>query len=148
MEFKNSKTYQNVYNSCKGELIGEHLYMAMCQKANELGQDKLGKLFTDLSKQERGHSHIFEQILEIYGYNCELTQDEIDGVKKMTQGDMKDMLGAFINGEIKAGKETYPEYARIAEEEGFKEVAHKFNSLAPIEIIHGEKLREKLNEIY
>ena len=147
MEFKGSKTYENVYNSCKGEISGVILYELLSEKAEKEGLLETAELFKILSGQEKSHAEIFQKFLVEVGENCELSKEEIDNLSNMLVGDVKTNIQNFAMGEIKAGEEIYPEYAKIASEEGFDKIAKMYLTLAPVETGHGNRLKEKLEKL-
>jgi len=56
-------------------------------------------------------------------------------------------LEASANGENEEWTELYPEFARIADEEGFKEIAKVWRSIALVEKAHEARYRKLLENV-
>ena len=82
----------------------------------------------DLSHQEKEHAEIW------YEYLGEI-------------GNTTENLSAAIAGESYEAEAMYPEYARIADEEGFEDIAEKFRLVGKIEANHKDILKNILDEI-
>ena len=77
-----------------------------------------------------------------------LTEDELDIV--LNGGEVKDTvanLKSAADGENYEWTDMYDEFAKVAEEEGFKEIAAKFKAVAAIEKHHEERYRKLLKNI-
>ena len=62
-------------------------------------------------------------------------------------GTTMENLKASADGENEEWTELYPEFAKIAEEEGFKEVAVAFKMIAKVEKAHEERYRTLYNNL-
>lgn len=146
MEFKESRTYENVLNAYKGELAGVFLYQELSKRANEEGYPETIALFKLLSRQEGTHGRIFKRFLANTGLDYSMSDEEKENLKKMIT-DVKSGLFMFSQGEIKAGEEVYPSYSKIAKEEGYMEISDMFRKLAKVELSHGARLQNELSKI-
>ena len=62
-------------------------------------------------------------------------------------GTTMENLKAAADGENEEWTELYPEFAKIAQEEGFKEIALVFNLIAKVEKAHEERYRTLYNNL-
>ncbi|MGX6591768.1 ferritin family protein [Cetobacterium ceti] len=146
MEFLKSKTYQNIVNSYRGEISGSILYKLLEKKAQEENYKNLAIIFEQFSLEEKGHGNILKQFIKEDISKYELSPFEIDNLKNMVQSTIQN-LHIFSQGEKKAGEETYVIYSKIAKEEGYDNISKIFLELAKLEIKHGLRLEEELNNI-
>lgn len=147
MEFKNSKSYGNIVNAYKGEVAGELLYIFLSEKLLNEGNEELGKVFKQLSVEEKGHVNVLKKYLKEDAENHKISEKEIEALKDKSHEDIVKHLEMFSAGEKKAGEEIYPMFAKVASEEGFGDIAKMFNELAKVELKHGILLGEELKKL-
>lgn len=146
MEFKQSKTYENIVNAYKGELSGVVLYNCLSKKVKDEGKSELAELFVQLAKEEQGHANTFARFMEDNLEQYALSKAEIEKLELSLDNPLE-KLTAFIAGEKQAGNEIYPGFAKIAAEENFTNVADTFSALAKAELRHGEILESQLAKL-
>lgn len=119
MEFKDSKTYQNLKNAFEGELMACGRYHLYGGKAREDGYQQIGNIFDETAGNEQAHAEIWLKILN--------------------GGKMPDTLSNLRNastGEAHEWTQMYPGFAETAEQEGYTEIARLFREIATIERHH------------
>ncbi|MHA4984978.1 ferritin family protein [Cetobacterium somerae] len=138
MNFIGSKTEQNLIKSYLGELTGELLYEIFAEQAQKESYFDIANSFKQLAIEERNHSDLFKRFLK-QDIEFKQTKDELQLLCKDTLSNLK-----FSSiGEYKAYEEIYPNYSKIAEEEGFCEISKTYLALKNIELRHSQLL-EKL----
>ena len=132
---KGTRTEQNLLKAFAGESQASRRYKMFAKKAQEEGYEQIAAIFNETAINEDEHARIYFSFLE--GGMVEITATYPAGII----GTTKDNLAAAAAGENEEWTELYPEFARIAEEEGFKEVASAFKLIAKVEKAHEERYR-------
>lgn len=138
---KGSKTEQNLLKAFAGESQARMRYDYFAKQARKEGLEQIAAIFDETSFNERSHAKKFFSFLE--GGMVEITASYPAGVIGSTLENLK----AAADGENEEWSELYPEFARIAEEEGYKEVAAVFKMIAKIEKAHEERYRTLYNNL-
>lgn len=128
MELRGTKTEQNVKDAFKGESMAAMRYFLYQEQLEDISQEYEEEL-DFLMKNESEHAEVF---LEMLG---------------MMNLDNEALLKYLISFEGFEASFDYPEMAKVADAEGFPEVAKKFMMVANIEKTHKEKLEHMLNKI-
>lgn len=139
MSLKGTKTEQNLLKAFAGESQARNRYTMFADIAKEEGYEQIAELFLETARNELEHAKIFFRHLE--GGMVEITAAYPAGVESDTQSN----LDAAAAGENEEWTELYPEFAKVAEEEGFKKIAASFRMIAKIEKDHEERFK-KLSE--
>jgi len=130
---KGSNTEQNLLKAFAGESQARMRYDYFAKQAKKDGLEQISAFFEETSMNERSHAKRFFNFLE--GGPVEITATYPAGKVGTTLENLK----AAAEGEIEEWTELYPEFARIAEEEGYKEVASAFKLIAKVEKAHAER---------
>lgn len=133
---KGSQTEQNLLKAFAGESQARMRYDYYAKAAKKEGLEQIAAIFEETAMNERSHAKQFFRFLE--GGMLEITAAYPAGVVGTTMDNLK----AAADGENEEWTELYPEFARIAEEEGFEEVAVAFRLIAKIEKAHEERYRK------
>lgn len=141
---KGTKTAENLLKAFAGESQARNRYTYYAAVAKKEGYVQISNLFTETADNEKEHAKRFFKFLK-ESLNGEVV--EIQATYPVAFGDTKFNLLAAANGENEEWSDLYPEFARIAEEEGFKEVAIVFNKIAEVEKHHEARYRKLLNNI-
>ncbi len=140
---KGSKTEQNLLKAFAGESQARMRYDYFAKQAKKEGLEQIAAIFEETAINEKAHAKRFFRFLE--GGPVEITATYPAGIIGTTLQNLK----AAAEGENEEWTELYPEFARIADEEGFKEVATAFRMIARVEKAHEErysKLYKNLEE--
>ncbi len=138
---KGTRTEQNLLKAFAGESQAKNRYTFFAKKAREEGYEQIAALFEETARQEETHAKQFFKFLE--GGMVEITAMYPAGKISTTA----ENLLAAANGENEEWTELYPEFAKIAEEEGFKAIAVKFKAIAKVEAEHEKRYRKLLANI-
>lgn len=141
---KGTKTAENLMKAFAGESQARNRYTYYASVAKKEGYVQISNLFTETADNEKEHAKRFFKFLNesIKGEAVTITADFPVGL-----GDTKFNLLAAANGENEEWTELYPEFANIADEEGFPGVAVAFRKIAEIEKHHEARYRKLLRNI-
>jgi rubrerythrin len=132
---KGSKTEENLLKAFAGESQARMRYDYFAKQARKEGLEQIAAIFDETALNERSHAKRFFNFLE--GGMVEITASYPAGKIGTTLENLK----ASADGENEEWTELYPEFARIADEEGYKEVAAVFKMIAKVEKAHEERYR-------
>ena len=141
MNIRGTKTEQNLLKSFAGESQARNRYTFFASKARKDGFEQIAAFFEETAAQEKEHAKLFFKFLE--GGMVEITASFPAGVISSTA----DNLLASAEGEHEEWDLLYPEFARIAEEEGFPKIATAFKLVASVEKRHEERYRKLLQNL-
>lgn len=138
---KGTQTEKNLLISFAGESQARMRYTYFASVAKKEGYEQISAVFTETADQEKEHAKKFFKYLE--GGMVEITASYPAGVISTTA----DNLTEAANGEHEEWADMYPEFARIADEEGFSEIAATFRMVAKAEVQHEERYRTLLKRV-
>lgn len=138
---KGTQTEKNLMTSFAGESQARMRYTYFASVAKKEGYEQIAAIFTETADQEKEHAKRMFKYLE--GGMCEITASFPAGVI----GTTADNLLAAANGENEEWTDLYPEFARVAEEEGFPEIAAMYRMISVAEQGHEERYRDFLHNI-
>ncbi len=133
--FAGTKTEQNLLKAFAGESQARMRYDYFAKQAKKEGLEQISAIFAETALNEKEHAKRFFKFLE--GNMVEITATYPAGKIGTTMENLK----ASADGEKEEWEELYPEFERIAEEEGFKEVAIAFKMIAKAEAAHEARFR-------
>ena len=133
---KGTKTEQNLLKAFAGESQARMRYDYFAKQAKKEGLEQISGIFAETALHEKQHAKRFFNFLE--GGDLEITATYPAGKIGTTLENLK----ASAEGENEEWTELYPEFARIAEEEGFKQVALAFRNIAEAEKAHDARFRK------
>jgi rubrerythrin len=133
---KGTKTAENLLKAFAGESQARNRYSFYASIANKEGYKQIRNIFNETADNEKEHAKRFYKLL-LKGFDGELPAViDINATYPVAQGTTLDNLLAAASGENEEWEDIYPEFARIANEEGFKEVADAFTLIAAVEKDH------------
>ncbi len=138
---KNSKTEQNLLKSFAGESQARNRYEFFAKIAKKEGYEQISNIFQETANQEKEHGKRFFKFLE--GGEVKITATYPAGII----GTTKENLKAAAEGENEEWTDLYPQFADIAEEEGFSEIAEAFRMIAKVEAEHERRFLKLLQNI-
>ncbi len=130
---KGTKTEHNLLAAFAGESQARNRYTYFASEAKKQGYDQVSSFFLDTAENEKEHAKRFFQFLE--GSDLEITASYPAGIITDTMTNLKNAAA----GENLEWTTLYPEFARIAKEEGFNEIAVVFNSIMVAEKQHEKR---------
>ncbi len=130
---KGTQTEKNLLTAFAGESQARNRYDYFASKAKKEGFVQISKVFAETALQEKEHAKRLFKFLE--GGEVEIQAGFPAGVIGTTEENLK----AAAGGEDHEWEEMYPGFAKTAEEEGFKELASVFRSIAVAEKQHSRR---------
>lgn len=133
---KGTKTAENLLKAFAGESQARNRYTYYASVADKEGYKQIKNIFIETADNEKEHAKRFYKFL-LEGLQGELPATiEINASYPVAQGTTLDNLNAAASGENEEWTDLYPSFAKIAEEEGFPEVATAFKMIASAEKRH------------
>jgi rubrerythrin len=133
MELKGSQTEKNLLAAFAGESQARNRYTYFASQARKEGYMQISAIFEETANQEKEHAKREFKFLK--GGQVEITAAYPAGVIGSTIENLK----AAAAGEHYETTEMYPEFAAVAEKEGFDEIAKAFRSIAVAEKRHEDR---------
>ncbi len=129
-ELKGTQTEKNLEAAFAGESQAHTKYQYFASKAKKDGYVQMAHIFEETSRNEKEHAKLWFKYLH---------GGDVPGT--MTN------LAEAAAGENYEWTDMYAGFAKTAREEGFDEIAHKFEMVAAIEKAHEERYRRLLKNI-
>lgn len=130
---KGTQTEKNLLTAFAGESQARNRYTFFASKAKKEGYEQISGIFQETADNEKEHAERLFKFLE--GGTAEISASFPAGVI----GETKDNLKESAEGENHEYTTMYPEFAKIAEEEGFSDVASAMRSIANAEKQHEKR---------
>ncbi len=141
---KGTKTAENLMKAFAGESQARNRYTYYASQAKKEGYVQISNIFTETADNEKEHAKRFFKFLNesLKGDAVEINADYPVGL-----GETKENLLYAANGEKEEWEDLYPNFAKVAEEEGFSEIAFVFREIAEVEERHERRYRKLLENI-
>ena len=130
MELKGSKTEKNLQTAFAGESQARNKYTYYASKAKKEGYEQIAAIFQETADNEKEHAELWFKYLH-------------DGKVPTTEVNLLDAA----EGENYEWTDMYKHMAEVAREEGFLEIATKFELVGKIEKEHEERYRALLEKV-
>ena len=138
---KGTKTEINLLKSFAGESQARMRYDYFAKQAIKEGYEQISAIFAETALNEKEHAKMFFKFLE--GRPVEITAVYPAGKIGTTSENLK----AAAMGENEEWTELYPEFAEIADKEGFNEIATTYRMIAKVEKAHEERYSKLLTNL-
>ena len=129
-DLKGTKTEQNLKEAFAGESMARNKYTYFASKAKKDGYEQIAAIFEETAGNEKEHAKMWYKYLNGGSVSDTATN-----------------LADAANGEYFEWTDMYARMAKEAREEGFDEIAEKFEGVAAIEKEHEERYRKLLDNI-
>jgi rubrerythrin len=143
MEFKESRTARNLLKAFAGESQARNRYVLAAGIARQEGLEHVAAVFEETAANEQVHARLFYQHLA----RLAPAALEITASYPAVAGDTTAQLRAACAGENEEWSALYPEFARIAREEGFADAARTFEWIAKVEKEHEARFGRLLDHV-
>jgi rubrerythrin len=130
MELKGSKTEKNLMEAFSGESQARNKYTYYASKARKDGYEQIAAFFEETANNEKEHAKLWFKFLK--GGDIPNTVDNLNDA---------------ASGENYEWTKMYSDFALIAKEEGFHDIAALFEGVAKVEKSHEERYRKLLENI-
>lgn len=136
-----TQTEKNLLTAFAGESQARNRYTYFASAAKKAGYEQISAIFIETADNEKEHAERLFKFLE--GGDVEITGSFPAGII----GDTVPNLEAAADGENYEHTTMYPEFADVAEKEGFSEIAEVFRNIAVAEKAHEERYRALIENI-
>jgi rubrerythrin len=138
---KGTKTEKILLKAFAGESQARNRYTYFVGVARKEGYEQIANIFQETADNEKEHAKIFFKHLE--GGDVEITATYPAGAIQ----DTKANLMAAAAGEKAEWTAIYPDFGKIARDEGFPEVARSFEQIAKVESFHEARYRKLIENL-
>jgi len=122
MEIKGTRTEANLRSAISGEAQAAILYEFFASRAKKDGFQEIADIFYETAENEKAHAEIYLLLLD-----CLNTTD-------------KNLMNS-METELHESNVMYPQFAEIARQEGFDNIANTFEMVGKIESRHHERFK-------
>lgn len=129
-KYSGTKTEKNLEAAFAGESQARNRYTFFASKAKKDGYEQIAAIFTETADNEKEHAKMWYK--ELHGGAVEPTEVNLE---------------AAADGENYEWTDMYKGFAEVAREEGFVELAEKFEAVAAIEKSHEDRYRKLLDNV-
>ncbi len=129
MELKGSKTEKNLREAFAGESQARNKYTFFASVAKKAGYEQIAAIFLETADNEKEHA---KRILRLIGNEIGTTEENLE---------------AAAGGENHEWTSMYPEFEKVAREEGFNEIADFFREVAEVEEEHEKRFKALLTRV-
>ena len=119
VDFSKSKTRENLMRAFAGESQARNRYTIAAKQASRDNLYSISQIFLFTADQERAHAEVFYELLRGQ------TEQTIE------------ICGGY--NEMQEFEDVYPQFSKIAKEEGFDQAAGAFDMIAKVEAVHGRR---------
>ena len=129
-ELKGSKTLENLLYAFAGESMARNKYTYFASQARKDGYVQIAEIFEETAAHEKEHAKMWFKLAN---------GGKIDGTMEN--------LAAAAAGENEEWTQMYAEFAKVAKEEGFNDIAFLFEGVARVEKEHEERYLKLLENV-
>ncbi|MBT3583163.1 rubrerythrin family protein [Candidatus Woesearchaeota archaeon] len=127
-KLKGTQTEKNLWAAFAGESQARNKYEFFAKEFKKAGYEQIAAIFQETANNEKEHAkREFKYLVKL--------------------GDLKSHLKAAIDGEHYEQTKMYPDFAKTAKKEGFKEIAKVFEEIAKAEIAHEKRFDKLLKRV-
>ena len=141
------KTLKNLAKAFIGESQARNRYTLYSKVAKNEGYEQLAEIFLNTAENEREHAKWAMKMINELKVDGKPEEIIVTADAPTTLGTTLENLKATVEGEHYENTEMYPEFANVAEKEGFKDIADRLRAIGHVEEHHEERFKEILNEI-
>ena len=140
MELKGSQTEKNLLIAFAGESQARNRYTYYAGEAKKAGYEYIAAVFLETAENEKEHAKVF------FKHLGEGTAEIVAGYP-FHLGDTLSNLIAAAEGENYEWTTMYQNFATVAAQEGFKEIAVSFREIAQVEHFHESRYRALVEHV-
>ena len=153
VNFNESETLKNLARSFASECMEGAKYQFVAQQAVAQKLNYLQQVFKTLAKHEMSHAKVFWQLIH-QNYDGDIIDNlDLNFGYPFDCDDLTQSIHCHMESEAYLSSNIYPTFAKIAKQEGYPEIAHKFELIATVENCHSHLLSQihqklKSNKLY
>ncbi len=141
VQLKGSETEKNLLKAFAGESQARNRYAFFSSEAKKEGYEQISAIFNETADNEKEHAKVFFKYME--GEDCEITASYPAG----RIGTTAENLLEAANGEKMEWGTLYPQFEKVAMQEGFDRIAGSFKEIAEVEKHHEATYRKLLYNV-
>ena len=140
-EFKGSQTEKNLMTAFAGESQARNRYTYYAAAAKEDGLEQIAAIFLETADNEKEHAKLFFQLLK--GGDIAITAAYPSHLSEQILANLE----AAAAGEKAEWTTIYQNFAQVAKDEGFSDVALAFTQVAKVEKQHEARYQALINNV-
>lgn len=143
------KTVENLAKAFIGESQARNRYTIYAKTAKKEGYEQLSEIFLKTADNEREHAKWAMRLINNLKEetNEDLSEIVVEAGAPTITGTTVENLKASIEGETYEYTEMYPEFADVAEEEGYTDISERLRAIGRVEEHHEERFSRILKEV-
>ncbi|MBL0690701.1 MAG: rubrerythrin family protein [Alphaproteobacteria bacterium] len=130
-----TKTLENICQAFLGESQASNRYLYFAPVAEKEGFIQISEAFKETAKHEQQHA---KRLFKL-AHGCDVKMEV--GVSIPAIGTTEENLAGSADGENYEHSTMYPDFAKVARDEGFENIAKIFDSIAIAEQYHEERFK-------
>jgi len=138
---KGTKTEKNLLAAFAGESQARNRYTYFASAARKEGMEQIANIFMETAENEKEHAKVFFKYLE--GGDTQITATYPAGMIRDTKSNLQEAAA----GENLEWTTLYADFAKVAREEGFSDIAVSFEQISKVEKFHESRYRKLINNI-
>ncbi len=143
------KTLENLTKAFIGESQARNRYSFYAKQAKKDGYPQISEIFLETAEQERQHAKwlfkLIQELKEKMGQNPD--EIHVEAEAPLTLGDTVENIKAAIAGEHYENSEMYPEFAKVAKQDGLDDMARRLLAIGKAEVHHEERYTALLEQV-
>lgn len=144
---RGTKTLENLMKAFAGESQARMRYNYFASVAGKEGYKQIQNIFMETAENEKEHAKVFMKLALEHLDGENPAPVDINATYPFSYGDTVANLKSAANGEKEEAELDYPAFAKTAKEEGFDDIAFRFQLIAKVEKHHEERYRKLLENI-
>lgn len=141
------KTMENLSKAFIGESMARNRYTIYSKIAEKEGYPQLSNLFLLTADNEREHAKWLMNMIQDLKKKGAKSDVNVEAGVPNDVGDTSENLKAAIAGENYEHATMYPEFSKVAEEEGLSEISKRLSAIGQAEVHHEERYQKLLVEV-
>ncbi|HOM96039.1 MAG TPA: rubrerythrin family protein [Methanofastidiosum sp.] len=142
-----TKTIENLTKAFIGESMARNRYTIYAKIALKEGYEQISELFLLTAENEREHAKWLFRMINAIKEDGNPTKIIVESEAPLVLGNTIENIKGAIEGENYEYTHMYPEFADIAEKEGFKDIAKRLRAIAIAEKHHESRYIKLLKEL-
>ncbi len=139
------QTIQNLARSFAGESQARTRYTVYAKEARKEGHEWIARIFEETAANEAVHAEEFLEMLKKLGGETENL--DISAGYPYQLGNTAENLSYAASGELHEHDSAYPDFSKVAREEGLDEAARLWEQIARIEGVHHNTFQSLLEQL-
>lgn len=140
------QTLKNLAKAFIGESQARNRYTFYAKTAKKEGYEQISGVFLETANHEKEHAHQLFKLLQTLN-KAQAKELAVEAAVPLVYKDTAANLEAAIAGERYETNEMYPEFANMAQQEGFTDIATRLRAIAQAEAHHQQRYQKLLVQL-